>query len=130
MNLPGQGKPLPWECPFNGQWLIEDMFFLYSPKPQQLVNSKPSRQTAEWKPVAGGLRIGIDVDRIAEAFGLSTDQILEANKTKLLELIRAVKIHDGRHGGRTVRFEFAIRDRLGLVLVGYHEGLHFFEFLR
>src|SRR5215813_12456547 len=92
--LPGQGQPLPSDCPHEGEWLLWNSLFLArtassSDKPQLTLGF----QTAEGKWCAG-----FDATLLANAFGISVDALFEANRAGTLTLL-GVEDAPSRFGG-------------------------------
>jgi len=55
MAYPGQGKALPSEFAYGGQWIVENRVFLFQPRPQGHLASRNSRQRLICPTEAGAL---------------------------------------------------------------------------
>jgi hypothetical protein len=81
----GQGKSLPPDYPYQGQWLIEDLLFIHEPTDAQSFGGLAPRFAAH---TPGAL--GFDASQIADGMGVTARDIFRANANGNLIV---------RHGG-------------------------------
>jgi hypothetical protein len=70
----GQGKSLPPDYPYQGQWLIEDLLFIHEPTDAQSFGGLAPRFAAH---TLGAL--GFDASQIANGMGISSRDVFQAN---------------------------------------------------
>jgi hypothetical protein len=83
--LTGQGKSLPSDYPYQGQWLIEDLLFIHEPSDAQSFGGLAPRFAAL---TLGSL--GFDASQIANGMGVTARDVFQANAEGSLIV---------RHGG-------------------------------
>lgn len=81
----GQGKALPADYPYRGQWLIKDLLFIHEPTDEQSFGASAPRFAAH---APGAL--GFDASQIADGMGVTAREVLRANADGRLIV---------RHGG-------------------------------
>jgi hypothetical protein len=103
--LAGQGKPLPKNFAYAGQWILEDRIFLYRPKPQQFLGG-----SAMTLLLAGGPQwcFGIDAIQLAIALGVESGKIFEHNKNGTLTLVRTDTVSASHGVSSATRYVFQI----------------------
>src|ERR1700682_3841790 len=74
---PGQGTPLSEAVGYSGDWIVGGEFFLCP---------GIGDETAALRHRSGKLAIGFSADRLAQEFGISTDDLLSANRKKKLSI--------------------------------------------
>jgi hypothetical protein len=112
MKLPGQGKSLPHDCPFRGQWLIEDVLFLYEP------HGPERRFLRGFKPAEGEWSVGFDANVIAGRLGVDAGDLFSANESGALALILEEAPGCARMG-ETKRYVFTLGEaETGVILQG------------
>ena len=85
--LTGQGKPLPEDFPYKGEWLLENRIFLYRPTHQRMLGGRMPEMTpfiqsgADWC-------FGINSMQLAWALRVGSERIFEYNRTGTLYLVR------------------------------------------
>src|SRR5690242_2341166 len=85
MPLASQGKPLPGEFPYVGQWILEDRIFLYRPKAPQSLGGPEMTLLLDSGPQ---WCFGINSMQLAFALGVGSDKIFEHNRNGTLFLVR------------------------------------------
>ncbi len=116
MRLPGQGKPLPPDCPFKGQWLLENVLFLYEPDAANGGGGNSPDLSRVFQRADGDWCIGFNSEVIANRLGMAAAHLFDANRSGDM----TITIHDapgcvGAGGAR--RYVFAIGEAsAGLVL--------------
>jgi hypothetical protein len=80
--LRGQGEPLPADCPYGGEWLIENKMFLYrSPELTQM------ETMAMFPGLNGELCFGFNARDMAEQLGIGSDAVFQHNRSRTLILV-------------------------------------------
>jgi hypothetical protein len=101
MDLPhGQGKPLPDFLKLDGEWVIENLVFLYYSDPDQSATGAAPRFTRGANRHDERPCIGFDVSQLAAAFDLPTDAVLAANRNGTL-ICRGTADTPPKHGGHS-----------------------------
>ena len=77
--LRGQGKPLPADCPYKGEWLIENKLFLYRADQAMDVEFIAGFQRAD-----GEWCLGFNAATLASLLGIGSDEIFELNRSETL----------------------------------------------
>lgn len=83
--MSGRGKSLPPGYPYKGQWIIEDLLFIYEPTSLQSFLGPAPRFAAH---ALGAL--GFDASQIADEMGVTAREVFRANSAGSLIV---------RHGG-------------------------------
>jgi hypothetical protein len=83
--LRGQGRPLPADFPYQGDWLIERRWFLYVPDAQQQGLSGASEYVAT-VPTDQDELIGWDAAKLSATIGIATERLYELNRLKQLTI--------------------------------------------
>jgi hypothetical protein len=107
--LEGQGKPLPSDCPYEGEWLVENVIFLYRPLEQH--SSAPRakrRRTRKFQLSDGQWCFGFDSMLLAQALGVGNEQIFNANRNGTLTLVSVRRHHGATHA---MSYAFRLGDR-------------------
>src|SRR5882724_6980053 len=107
IDCQGQGKALPWECPYKGQWLIEGALFFFIPE----TAAKVSATAVEWNFPSRPKSLGIDARFAARELRISTEELFEFNAVASLKLLSADPLHLGGIKGRLLRLTFQVKDR-------------------
>jgi len=110
----GQGKSLPWECPYKGQWLIEGLLFFYRPDDS---DSAVSRVAVEWKFPSRPKSLGLDIRCVASDLHIGVEELFEMNSKTSLKLLSSGKIDVSGARGRVLRLIFRAGEREAPVLV-------------
>jgi hypothetical protein len=115
--LIGQGKPLPVDCPYEGEWILEDVLFLFERKVRQTSGQGSPTFPARFQRADGKWCFGLHADVLAMELRVEVEQLFEANRDKKL-LLFGVKDFDPRHGGPVAkRCLFALEGTMCEVLV-------------
>lgn len=111
LPLLGQGKPLPADCPYLGEWLHENKLFLYRPTDQQ---QQTEELTPGFRRADGEWCLGFNAVTLASELGVGSEEIFAHNRNRTLILegvgpVRprsgtAAKIYIFRIGGRRTGF--------------------------
>lgn len=110
LPLKGQGKPLPQDCPYQGEWLVENRMFLYRPKNQRSLGGG-AEMTPGFTAPDGEVCFGINSMDLAFKLSLGSEQIFEANRAQTLglESFGDVPPTHGATGARRYVFRYADR---------------------
>ena len=102
--LLGQGKPLPSDCPYAGEWLHENKLFLYLSTSQQL---KTAEFTAGFRRPDSEWCLGFNAATLASLLGVGIDELFKHNRARTL-ILESVGPMPPRSGG-TVAKEYTFR---------------------
>jgi hypothetical protein len=106
--LRGQGKPLPDDCPYKGEWLIENKMFLYRPKTSE-------RSKVEMIPIFespnGEWCFGFNAETMAAQLGVGSDEIFVHNRNRTLILVGVAEVPPVGGGAAAMGYRFPIGDR-------------------
>jgi hypothetical protein len=108
MPLLGQGKSLPADCPYEGEWLHENKLFLYRP-----TNNQPQtvELTAEFRRADGKWCFGFNAATLASELGVWSDEIFEHNRNRTLILEGVASVPPQGGGAAAMGYRFRIGDR-------------------
>ncbi len=81
--LRGQGKPLPPDCPYEGEWLHENKMFLYRPEH----GGTEIELVAIFQMLDGKRCFGFNAETMAEELGIGSDEIFVHNRNRTLILV-------------------------------------------
>jgi hypothetical protein len=113
----GQGKPLPPDCPYEGQWLIEDHMFLYRPRNQTTLGGSGTEMTAGFQKPDGKWCFGFNSMALAWELRVGSEEIFEHNKRKTLILENVGPI-PAEHGGTAAKvYIFRVGDQTARVVI-------------
>jgi hypothetical protein len=122
-DLPnGQGNPLPDFMKSDGEWIIENVAFLY-----HAVHSTQSTATFTVGAARedGSYARGFDSLQLAGQFGIDVESLLEANRSGLLVYVGDKDVPPTRGGVSAVSHIFRIRDhRASLIVETYQQEGH------
>jgi len=114
--LAGQGKPLPLDFPYKGEWLLENVLFFCVSDAAPL-RSDRLELTVMCSLRSGRIAAGINSATLAALFGLSVGQIFDANRSGSLSLLD-VREAFPEHGGRAAkRYVFSIGGRTEALVI-------------
>ena len=108
--LSGQGKPLPSDFPYKGEWLLENRIFLFHPTDPATIEGTGPEMTAflsYGKPWC----FGINAMQLAFALGVTGEEVFSHNRAHTLFLVRADDVTPTRGGTRAKCYIFQIGDR-------------------
>jgi hypothetical protein len=117
--LNGQGKPLPPDCGYNGEWLLENVLFLYRPSDQKTLGGGPPEITAAFQLPDGHWCIGFNAMQVASGLRIGSEEIFAANRngTLIIDSIEnTIPGHGATHAKRCI-FRFGNRT-IGLTIEG------------
>jgi len=104
----GQGEQVPDDFPLRGEWLIKDHVFLYRPEGNEAVGGTAPRFTRAWVATDGFWRLGFDAGQLAAAFGISTNDLFDANRRGAFELVETGDVPPSHGGERAKRYVFSL----------------------
>jgi hypothetical protein len=107
----GQGAPLPADWPYEGQWVVDRIIFMYRPDNSQMLGGINPRFIASVTMDDGSVAVGFDASQIASWFETDVDTILASNSDGSLMLVETEDISASRGGSRAKRFVFQFRNR-------------------
>ncbi len=107
--LQGQGEPLPSDAPYSGQWLLENVLFLFQ---RDAVPTAGPEETAAFQLANGEVCQGIDAGKIGAGLGdLTAEEVLASNRTGALLLTAVHGMHKVDGVVRAKRYVFQIGSR-------------------
>jgi hypothetical protein len=106
--LRGQGKPLSADCPYEGEWLIENKMFLYWPTNQQ---TEIAEFTAGFQRADGEWCFGFNAETMASELGIGSEEIFVHNRNRTLILDDVSAVPPQREGTAAKGYRFRIGDR-------------------
>ena len=119
MSLPlhGQGRPLPPDFPYTGEWLLEPRMFLYvSAEEQRGTQGKP-QFTAEVHPTGKDWSFGFDATQLGEALGVAVDNLFVANHSGALTL-ESIEANTKTGDGATIkRYIFRLGEKEAAMVI-------------
>jgi hypothetical protein len=113
--LPGQGKPLPADWPFAGEWLFEGKLFLYRTDHQRQL----SRQEMQATYASAS---GVNAVRLARRLRMDVEELFEKNRRQALKL---VDVRPTAHGPRATRayiLYFQVETTVGSLVVEWDDN--------
>ena len=116
--LLGQGKPLPADCPYEGEWLHENKLFLYrSDQPMEV------EFTAGFHRGDGEWCLGFNAVTLASLLGFGSKEVFEHNRNRTLILDDVRSVPPQRKGAVAKEYVFRVGNRpAGLVIETGPEG--------
>jgi hypothetical protein len=111
ISLRGQGNPLPPHCPYKGEWLLENVMFLYQPKDQTALGDGLPEMTAGFRRGDGERCFGINSIQLASALGIDSEQVFEHNRAGTLFLESAFDVAPSHGSAHAKRYVFRIGDK-------------------
>ena len=116
--LLGQGKPLPADCPYEGEWLHENKLFLYrSDQPMEV------EFTAGFQRGDGEWCLGFNAVTLASLLGFGSKEVFEHNRNRTLILDDVRSVPPQRKGAVAKEYVFRVGNRpAGLVIETGPEG--------
>jgi hypothetical protein len=115
----GQGKPLPADLGCNGEWIVEDFFFLYHGETR-------FGRTARFEITVGARYngnecLGFHAAQIALMFKVDEATIVAANKSGDLEFLGTAKVAPAYGGNTATAYGFRLGDRKDYLTVEMSE---------
>jgi hypothetical protein len=109
ISLSGQGKSLPPDFPYKGEWLLENRIFLYRPTAQHSLGAP------EMTPIIGSGSpdwcFGINSMQLAWALQVGSEDIFAHNRAATLYLVRTDEVAPTRGATEAKRYIFQIGER-------------------
>lgn len=103
--LLGQGKPLPADCPYAGEWLIENKMFLYRPEHGRT----EIELMAIFQMPDGKQCFGFNSETMAKQLGVGSEEIFAHNRNRTLVLVGVANDVLPRRGGTAaIGYRFTI----------------------
>lgn len=108
----GQGNPLPPNMKLDGEWIIENVAFLYYTNE---VASEATFTIGQAKE-DGTFAIGFDAAQLAAEFGIDVSSLLQANQSEMLVFV-GTKDTAPTHGGiSATEYVFGIGERRAILI--------------
>ena len=116
LPLAGQGKPLPFDFPYKGQWLLEGRVFLYRPENQTSLGGP--EMTVILNDNSDDWCLGFNSMQLAFALRVGSEQIFAHNSARTLFLVRTDDVPPPSPSGlKAKRYIFQIEDRQAPVTI-------------
>jgi hypothetical protein len=115
--LSGQGRPLPSDFPYRGQWMIEGRMFLYVPDEPRTGDPAAPQFTVHLNQMQGNWSFGFDSTQLATALGISPDELFEANRSLRLTLERVDADAPTGEEAHAKRYTFRVGDNEGSLTI-------------
>jgi hypothetical protein len=114
-RLVGQGRPLPKDFPYKGEWLVERRIFLYRP------DDAPASEETEKHPVhqlnETEWCFGINSITLSRVFGIGSHEILAYNRRRILFLVGVDDVRPTKGATGARRYTFQIDERQGSITI-------------
>jgi len=114
----GQGNPIPSFLKREGEWIIENVAFLY--RADYSVASPEASLTVVAERQDGSYAWGFDSSQLAGAFGIEVTALLAANQNNTLVYVGTKDVAPGHGGYSAVAHIFRIGDRYATLTVETH----------
>jgi len=114
--LCGQGRPLPSDFGYKGEWILESRIFLFVPINTQNSDSMAAQFTSYINYGRDDWMVGFDATQLAAAIGITIDELLEANRSQRLTLEGAVPGTTG-DGAPAKQYTFRVGDKEGSLII-------------
>ena len=115
--LAGQGKPLPADFPYKGEWLLEHRMFLYRADASRGGDGAAPQFTAAGPSSPGSFCFGFDVEQLAAALNMESDKVFEANRDGSLILIGTAEVPPTQGGTAAKQYGFRCGDNEGSLTI-------------
>jgi hypothetical protein len=109
--LRGQGNRLPRDCPYDGEWLLDEISFLYRSTPT--LPAADSQLTAGFRRADGEWCVGFDSSVLANGLNVTVDELFAANRARSLKLATVEDVAPARGGAAAKRYVFALSNCSG-----------------
>jgi hypothetical protein len=111
-----QGRPLPPDFAYTGQWIIENIVFLHDSDDTQSHGGTAPRFTA-WGTTSDGKRsFGFAATQLAAAFEIDVSDLFAANRDGSFSLLGTNDASD-LHGIPAKRYVFALGDKRAALII-------------
>jgi hypothetical protein len=114
----GQGKPLPTDFSYRGEWVIEHLVFLYRSDDGESIAGDAPRFTASGTS-DGRQSIGFDAAQLAAALGIEINEVFAANQNGSLSLLGTNDASDLR-GVPAKRYVFGLGKKRAALVIEDH----------
>jgi hypothetical protein len=114
-RLSGQGRSLPKDFPYQGEWLVERRIFLYRP------DDDPMSGTTEKHPVhqltESEWCFGINSTTLSRMFGVGSHEIFTYNRRRTLLLVGVDDVTPAAGATGARRYTFQIDERQASITI-------------
>jgi hypothetical protein len=112
--LRGQGNQLSDDCPYRGEWLLQDHLFLF--RSDAVSSGSPQFAPGFHRP-NGEWCAGFDSTPLANGFGIEIDALFVSNRDGTLKLL-AVEDVPVQYGGIAAkRYVFGLGNKISMVTI-------------
>jgi len=108
LPLRGQGTPLPAGFPYEGQWILEGVMFLYRPSAQTSLGGP--EMTPAVKYGESSWCFGLNSMQLAFSLRVGSEEIFEHNRNETLFLVRTDDVPPTHGATHAKRYIFQIGD--------------------
>jgi hypothetical protein len=102
--LRGQGKPLPADCPYTGEWLLGNKMFLYRPEH----GGTEIELAAIFQMPDGEWCFGFNAETMAAQLGIASEEIFVHNRNRTLILAGTADVPPAVGGTAAKAYRFTI----------------------
>jgi hypothetical protein len=117
MPLKGQGKPLPPDFPYQGEWLLENRIFLYRPAAQTSLGGGSPEMTPTLNEGTPDWCFGINSMQLAWTLRVGSEEIFKHNRAGTLFLVRTDDVPPTHGATHAKRYIFQIGDRQAPIII-------------
>jgi hypothetical protein len=110
----GQGKPLPALMKLSGEWIIENVVFLYHS--DYSISSPSATFPVRAEREDGSYALGFDAAQLAGAFEIDVSALIDANRNHTLVFVGDIDVVPTHGGVSAVAYIFRIGDRQASVV--------------
>lgn len=111
LPLNGQGKSLPDDFPYKGEWLLEGRMFLYRPIAQTSLGGGTPEMTPIVNEGSSDWCFGINSMQLAFALQVGSEEIFKHNRAGTLFLVRTDNVTPTHTAIAAKRYIFQIGER-------------------
>lgn len=115
IQLDGQGKQLPSNFPYKGQWILEGRIFLFHPESTTQLGGP--QFTTIFHDTNGKWNLGFDAMQLGWALKMNSDDVFKANTARELILESAEDVPASIGGTHAKRYIFRIGDKIAPLTV-------------
>jgi hypothetical protein len=117
--LLGQGTPLPADFPYQGEWMMENVMFLYHSDAEEAQGNVTF--IAGGFDDAGKVYFGFDSAQLAAALGISIDEVFTANRDGTLMLVGVRDVPPSAGGSVAKAYLFRVGDKEARVDLEFYD---------
>jgi hypothetical protein len=114
--LTGQGKPLPADCPYRGEWLLENTLFLFRGDDFASQSDSP-RFTPGFQRPDGEWCTGFDSSVLARGLGVEIKDLFNTNRNGSLILATVEEVAPQHGGSAAKRYVFALGNKISMITI-------------